>query len=93
MKSSLIDKVLARENMDAAWEDVLSNKSSPGIDGVTLARWARNWEANIERLREQVRGNQYRPRPPRRIRVPKKGGGMCELSMLTVSDKVMPRSS
>jgi group II intron reverse transcriptase/maturase len=88
----MIEIILAPRNMNRAWDEVQQNKASPGIDGVTLARWERNWEANLERLRSQVRSNTYRPNRPKRFRVAKKGGGVRELSRLTVTDKVMQRA-
>ncbi|MCC6957561.1 MAG: hypothetical protein IT316_12265 [Anaerolineales bacterium] len=90
--NELIDAILAQENMNQAWEQVLRNKGAPGIDGVTLARWGRNWEANIARIRQQVRSNTYFPNRPKRFTVYKKGGGSRELSRLTVSDKVLQRA-
>jgi group II intron reverse transcriptase/maturase len=88
----LIDHILAWPNLEAAWEQVLANRAAPGIDGVTLARWARNRQANLERLASQVRTNTYRPNRPKRFLVAKKGGGMRELSRLTVTDKVLQRA-
>ncbi len=88
----LTNVILSRPNMREAWEQVQANRSKPGIDRVTLARWGRNWEANIERLRHQVRTNTYRPNRPKRFTIRKKGGGTRELSMLTVTDKVMQRA-
>lgn len=78
--------------MERAWEDILANNSSSSVGGVSLSRWVRNWEANIERLGEQVRTNTYRPSRPKRFRVAKRGGGFRELSILTVSDKVLQRA-
>ena len=72
---SLIDRILCRQNMDLAWERIYSKKGAPGIDEVTLDRWARNWEINIERLREQVKTNTYHPNPPKRIKVLKMKAG------------------
>ena len=57
----MIDQVLERENLRAAWEDVQANKGAPGVDAVTLKRWGRNWEANL-----------YHPKRPRRFKVLKK---------------------
>ena len=88
----LIDPILDRTNMNLAWEQVRANKGAPGTDGVTLSRWARNWEANIERLREQVKTNTYRPNRPKRFLVSKKGCCRRELSRLTISDKVLQRA-
>lgn len=91
-RNTYIEAILERENMNQAWEQVRSKKGAPGLDGVTLARWERNWEANIERLREQVRTNTYRPSKPKRIAVRKKNGGTREISLLCVSDKVLQRA-
>lgn len=91
-ENNLIDSILERENMDHAWEQIQANMGAPGADGVTLARWKRNWEANIERLQMQVKANTYRANRPRRFAVRKKGGGTRELSILTVTDKVLQRA-
>jgi group II intron reverse transcriptase/maturase len=88
----MIDQILSRENLRQAWEQVLEKKGGPGIDQVTLARWGRNWEANLARLSQQVRTNTYRPNRPKRFIVRKKGGGSRELSRLTVTDKVLQRA-
>lgn len=89
----LVDEIIDRQNLANAWEQVLSKKGAPGVDGVTLERWARNWDINIERLREQVKTNTYRASPPRRFFVPKKNGGKRELSILTITDRVLQRAA
>ena len=78
--------------MNTAWELVQENKGAPGVDGVSVSRWRRNWEANLARLREQVMANTYRPNKPKRFKVAKKDGTFRELSILTVSDKVLQRA-
>jgi len=88
----LIDAVLDWKNLSLAWEQIQSKKGGPGIDQVTLARWGRNWEENLERLREQVRSNTYQPNRPKRFSVRKKEGGSRELCRLTITDKVMQRA-
>lgn len=92
MPAPIIDNILARKNMDLAWEQVQANKGGPGIDQVTLTRWSHSWEANIERLRSQVRTNTYLPNRPKRFSVLKKDGGVRQLSRLTISDKVLQRA-
>jgi len=89
----MMDLILDPRNMKAAWLDVQANKGAPGVDEVTLARWGRNWEANLERLRAQVRSNTYRPNRPRRFKVLKKDGAYRELSILTVTDRVLQRAA
>lgn len=88
----MIEAVLEQDNMHLAWEQVCSKKGSPGLDGVSIERWGRNWEENIERLRQQVITNTYHPGKPKRIKVWKKGGTIRELSLLNISDKVLQRA-
>lgn len=88
----MINAILNRDNLADAWEQVRAKKGGPGIDSVTLARWGWNWEANIERLRHQVKTNTYRANRPKRFTVQKKGGGIRELSRLTITDKVLQRA-
>ncbi len=89
----MLEAILDRANMRAAWEDVQANQGAPGIDAVTLKRWGRNWEANVERLRQQVRANTYHPNRPKRFKVLKKDGTFRELSILTVTDRVLQRAA
>jgi hypothetical protein len=46
----MLEAILDRDNLRAAWEEVQANQGAPGIDAVTLKRWGRNWEANLDRL-------------------------------------------
>ena len=88
----MIEQVLAWGNMCEAWQQVEAAKSAPGVDEVTVKRWARNWETNLHRLIDQVRTNTYHPNRPRRFKVAKKDGTYRELSILTVTDRVMQRA-
>lgn len=91
-KCSYKDRILARPNLSAAWEDVRAKRGSPGLDEISVSRWGRNWEANIERLIEQVLTNTYHANRPKRIKVIKKNGKVREISLLTVTDKVFQRA-
>jgi group II intron reverse transcriptase/maturase len=88
-----IRAVLDRRNLTLAWQQVRANRGAPGVDEVTLARWERHWEENLERLSHQVRTNTYQPNRPRRFRVLKRSGGWRELSILTVTDRVLQRAA
>lgn len=88
-----IRHVLDRVNLERAWFQVRANKGAPGVDEVSVLRWERNWQANLDRLSHQVRTNTYKPSRTRRFRVLKKTGGYRELSILTVSDRVLQRAA
>jgi group II intron reverse transcriptase/maturase len=88
-----IRRVLERQNLELAWQQVRANRGAPGVDEMTIARWERNWQENLDRLSHLVRTNTYRPNRPRRFRILKPDGGWRELSILTVSDRVLQRAA
>ncbi|MFU8803303.1 MAG: hypothetical protein ACNA8W_05800 [Bradymonadaceae bacterium] len=73
---SLIEQVVCRENMLAAYRRVLRNKGAPGVDGITvdeLKEWCNeHWPA----VRQQLIEGTYKPKPVRKVEIPKAGGGV-----------------
>lgn len=88
----LINQILSPDNLRAAWEEVAENKGAPGVDGVSIARWRRNWEERLVELSAAVRANTYRPRPLRRFTIPKKDGSPRHMAIPTVTDRVLQRA-
>ncbi len=89
----LIERVLDMDNLVDAWLRVADNRGAPGVDRVSIRRFARHWEGNLRRLRDQVRSKQYKPTRLRRIAVPKqRGGGQRLLSIPIVADRVLQRA-
>jgi RNA-directed DNA polymerase len=86
---SLIDKVSSAKNLSASWAKVAKNDGSPGIDGTTVDRYEKDVEANLAWLSEQLKADQYRPRPIRRTWIPKADGTMRPLGVPTVSDRIV----
>jgi retron-type reverse transcriptase len=88
----LIHQILAWDNLVAAWNKVRETKGAAGSDGVSVKRWARNWEERLVNLRRTVMANTYRPAPLERFTVPKRSGGVRHMTNLTVTDKVLQRA-
>jgi len=89
----LIEQVLDMDNLADAWLRVADNRGAPGVDRVSIRRFARRWEENLRRLRDQVRSAQYKPARLRRIAVPKhRGDGQRLLSIPVVADRVLQRA-
>lgn len=84
--------VLERRALEQAWQQVRANRGAPGVDEVSVDRWERHWQENLDRLSRQVRANTYHPNRPRRFRVLKPEGGWRELCILTVTDRVLQRA-
>jgi len=86
------EQVLRMENLTAAWEEVARKKGAAGADEVSIKRWRRNWEERLVNLSAAVRANTYQPRRLRRFHVPKRDGTLRQLSILTVTDRVLQRA-
>ena len=70
---ALADKTYAPANLARAFEKVWRNGGSAGADEQTVAHFARQAEAELARLHEQMRDGTYRPQPGRRAWIPKPG--------------------
>ena len=87
---SLIDKVYSEDTLDAAFEQVAANDGASGVDHVTIAQFARDLDANLARLSEDLRRGIYRPQQIRRHYIPKPGSKEKRpLGIPTVRDRVV----
>lgn len=89
----LLQRALEMPNLRRAWTEVAANAGVAGVDEVGVAEWARDWEARLVRLADEVRGNRYQPAPLRERRIPKASGdGLRLLRIPTVTDRVLQRA-
>jgi RNA-directed DNA polymerase len=87
---SLIDKLYPEPTLKAAFAQVAANDGASGVDHVTIAQFARNLDANLKRLSEELRQGTYRPQQIRRHHIPKPGSKeMRPLGIPTVRDRVV----
>jgi RNA-directed DNA polymerase len=70
----LMEEVVRRENLLAAYQRVRSNHGAPGIDGMTVEALADFCREHWERVREELLGGTYVPQPVRRVEIPKPDG-------------------
>ena len=88
--SELLEKILSKDNMNAAYKRVCANKGAGGVDDVTVDGLGDYIKENWEGIREQIRRRKYRPQPVRRVEIPKPNGGVRELGIPTVSSYCTP---
>ena len=90
--SGLMERVVSRPNMLAAYKRVRENKGSPGIDGLTVEELPVWLGENWSRIHEELLAGTYRPTPVRRQLIPKPGGGQRELGIPTVLDRLIQQA-
>jgi RNA-directed DNA polymerase len=79
------------EALQRAWQVVRRNGAAPGVDRVTIRRFERDLDRNLNRLREELLSGTYEPHPVQRVLVPKPKGGLRPLAIWTLRDRVAQR--
>lgn len=87
--SELLERILSKNNMNIAYKRVCANKGAGGVDEVTVEELGDYIRENWDGIREQIRQRKYRPQPVRRVEIPKPNGGVRNLGIPTVMDRVI----
>jgi group II intron reverse transcriptase/maturase len=77
--------------MVAAWKRVKANRGSAGVDGLSIAETADYLRRTGPDSGALLDGS-YRPAPVRRVQIPKPDGGMRELGIPTVTDRLIQQA-
>jgi len=91
-RDDLLTQVLSRENMAAAWKRVKANKGSAGVDGLTIEQTSEYLKDHWPRVRKEIIVGKYQPQAVRRVEIPKPTGGMRELGIPTVLDRLIQQA-
>lgn len=88
----LLGQALTRENMAAAWKRVKANKGSAGVDARSVQDTGEYLKQAWPDIRTRLLDGSYRPEPVRRVGIPKRGGGVRELGIPTVVDRLIQQA-
>ena len=90
--SQLLEEILSRENMLQAYRKVKSNKGASGIDGIGMDEIDEYLKENWVDIRERIRKRKYQPQAVRRVEIPKPNGGVRNLGIPTVVDRIIEQA-
>ena len=91
-EQNMMEQVLAKENMHAAWRRVKANAGAPGIDGMTVEDFPAFCRKDWQRIRSALMDGTYRPAPVRRVFIPKPDGTQRPLGVPTVLDRLIQQA-
>jgi len=90
---NLLDLILRKDNLNAAYKKIKSNKGSGGIDGMQVDELLPYLRENQETLIQEIRDGKFKPNPVRRVEIPKETKGEFRmLGVPTVVDRVIQQA-
>lgn len=90
--SSLLNRVLERNNLVRALKQVRRNKGAPGIDGMNVDELPDFLRQHWPKIRQQLTDGRYRPKPVKRVEIPKPDGRKRKLGIPTVLDRMIQQA-
>jgi RNA-directed DNA polymerase len=88
----LMEDVVSRDNMMAAYNRVVSNKGAPGIDRMTVDELKGYLTEHWPRIKEELLNETYRPQAVLKVEIPKPDGGTRTLGIPTVVDRLIQQA-
>lgn len=88
----LLEAILDRANMMAAYHRVVANRGAAGVDGMSVHDLKAHLVEHWPRIKEELLSGRYRPQPVRRVDIPKPGGGIRTLGIPTVLDRLIQQA-
>jgi RNA-directed DNA polymerase len=90
--AGLLEAVLDGENMRAAYARVMANKGVAGVDGMPVEALKGRLQAHWSKLKEDLLAGRYRPQAVLGAQIPKPGGGVRQLGIPTVVDRLIQQA-
>jgi len=88
----LLSAVLERPNMLLAYDRVMRNRGAPGVDGLTVGKLKAYLKAHWPAHKEALLNGVYQPQSVRKVEIPKSGGGIRQLGIPTVLDRLIQQA-
>ncbi len=89
----VLEKVLSKRNMHAAYKAVWRNQGSAGIDGMGLDKLMFHLTKHWDTTKTQILEGKYCPRPVLGISIDKENGGKRLLGIPTVVDRLIQQAT
>jgi RNA-directed DNA polymerase len=88
----LIEVILSDQNLREAIQRVKRNHGAAGTDGMKTGELEEYFARHGEEIKAEIRNMQYRPKPVRRVYIPKPNGKQRPLGIPAVADRVIQQA-
>jgi RNA-directed DNA polymerase len=85
----MLEEILDRRNVERALKQVVSNKGTCGVDGMHVDELRYTLDTQWQPLRSMILEGHYKPKPVRKVEIPKPQGGTRMLGIPTVLDRLL----
>jgi RNA-directed DNA polymerase len=89
---NLMEEVTDRDNLNRAYRRVVANQGAAGVDGLTVGD-LKTWIADHkDEFIASLLDGSFQPQPVRGVEIPKAGGGVRQLGIPTVVDRLVQQA-
>ena len=88
----LLDLILETSNLSRAITRVVENKGSSGIDGMNVIEGRKYFYEHKEEIKTAIKTRTYKPKPVKRVEIPKPDGGVRNLGVPCVVDRILQQA-
>lgn len=92
LTDNLMEQIVDRSNLNKACKRVVTNGGKPGIDGMKTTELGKWLQRNMSKLQSSLLEGSYVPQPVLLAEIEKPGGGVRELGIPTVVDRMIQQA-
>jgi RNA-directed DNA polymerase len=89
---NLMEEVTDRDNLNRAYRQVRANKGAAGVDGMSVDEVRAWYVVHKDAFIASLLDGSYQPQPVRGVEIPKPGGGVRQLGIPTVVDRLVQQA-
>ncbi|WP_212002380.1 group II intron reverse transcriptase/maturase [Chitinophaga sp. HK235] len=88
----LLERILDNRNVRRAYERVMANKGSGGVDGIGIEGFKSHLQKVWPSVKARIEEGNYQPSAVRRVDIPKPSGGTRTLGIPTLLDRLIQQA-
>jgi RNA-directed DNA polymerase len=92
VKETIIERMVERTNMKAAYDRIVRNNGAPGIDKMTVDKLLPYLNKHWAAIKVKLLNGTYEPQAVRQVSIPKPNGGERLLGIPTVLDRLIQQA-